>query len=196
MVRFYLSLLGAALKVFEKTWASVSFWVGFILLTVVGLLAPGSSSQFPQLGWWVIAPLVVVFLFAILKANYDRLRLQEQHTESLAQQLERHEERQGAVNELARLRNDGVQIYAEQISGPVQLVDWYKKVEAWRDSVKAHLAAHFTEAIQLNFDAIGELPSKTFKHQVDAMHSTWLAALVYRLDMLKKITEQNTATFR
>ena len=150
------------------------------------------------IGVGLFTGIVLVALVTFVKVAGTPARLDHEsktEREELEAKLSRFEQEtdpQEAVDGLARLRADGVQLFARTIA-LAEFDVWMEKEREWESSVSAFLRAKFTEASRLRFENLGSLPRKLFPVSLNPEHEYQLLMLDRRLEILDDIINSQTA---
>ena len=157
-----------------------------VYLTLPEALALDLEEQRRYIVLWFSAFAVSAFLLliqrqlSILELRFlldDQRRLQQQ------------------IDQLAELRREGVQIYANApTAGGYDT--WVGVQAAWRQQVLNMLEVEFTGAVVEWFEDLGVLASQNFQHAIHAEHTHQLQMLAKRLSILETLIQRHTRVLR
>jgi hypothetical protein len=140
-----------------------------VFLTLLGALTPT---------FWIAAGLCLfVAMFRVWWKEYQR-------SEELLQRETQWRESQKAVDELARLRVEGVQLSTRKIISEDGLLQWQGEHRTWIRLVVDLLDLRFTAAVRMRFVHLGSLRDRGFSHFFNSTHNSELLALDRRLQVL------------
>lgn len=184
MLRFYLQLLQGIWRPFRKTAETLSFWGVSVILALGILLVPSLGGSLEGLSpWWSMSPLVVAFLFAILRANYNRFHALEVKLAG----LEDRRDKQAILNHLSELHEEGNRLFGKVLTAREELAEWCAKVEAWRQDTTDYLRANYPPTIPRRFGNLVVVSNLRHEWAVDESHQRQLDVLREQLDALTLI---------
>ena len=107
----------------------------------------------------------------------------------LGRTLFRRSVSQSALDELARLRNQGIkELYAcAAPKNDDEFKDWKRKYKQWHDRLFSHVKANFPEADYLSLEYLGLLEGRSFSNVYNGEHETLKGHLAKRIEIIEQI---------
>lgn len=145
----------------------------------------------------VVGALVTAFVTRVQLRENARLAMEDRTEERRLVEEDRKrasessDQQQKAVDELARLRHEGVQLYARVLAS-VDVKSWVTECDGWRKRVLVVLTRDFEYAVAEWFEDLGAFPIETFLHVVSDEHRHQLNMLAHSLRVLESIIDRNT----
>lgn len=149
MFRFYWRLLREVPSAFRDLWEASAFWTSLIVV-VLGASVP-VLKRLELSGWYALIPIGVLFLWAVLHANYHHA----QHLEAQVERTKDRKARQAIVDQLADFRKDACNLLAKPVRSDVDYVAWQLEANEWAEGVGPVLEQHFEVAVRRKFDFVG-----------------------------------------
>jgi hypothetical protein len=147
------------------------------------------QTSSPTIGAVIIACLAAIAVYAAeFSWKFSRAQIiQEREALRVAEErLRKHDERQQAIDSLARLRAEGHQLLNQRIS-EVQLKTWVERQQIWQASVEVLLRESFTQADLLSFTHPGPFQATSYTGSINHTHNSFRQVLGHRIKLLGDI---------
>lgn len=181
MFRFYWRLLREVPSAFRDLWEASAFWTSLIVV-VLGASVP-VLKRFELSGWYALIPIGVLFLWAVLHANYHHA----QHLEAQVERTKDRKARQAIVDQLADFRKDACNLLAKSVRSDTEYVAWQLEANEWAERVGPVLEANFEVAVRRKFDFVGLHAVTMVADAHHAGHNQGMAILDHKVKVLEGI---------
>ena len=168
--------------------------LGGAVLTAIATLVSGAEDvTLAAIGQLILPTLLGGVGGLSLLVGWNVFVEPARNAKSLKQQLSRLEgqsDQQQLVDELARLRDNAVHLFAAWVETDSVLVQWIEKVRTWEASVTPFLTDKFSLADALRFTGLVEVAIKPYAHALNPAHRHELSMLFARTEILAEIIKE------
>lgn len=157
MPRFYWELVK---RIPDLLWSSAGRLDKVISVGSLGLTVPGVTPLWPFSAAWALLPLAALFVYGLMKANYEAFRAVESRNEASEAQVGTDEKRRAYKESLGTAYREGARLYSTVFVDEVRqryrpIEDVKADVTDWRERVCAFLGgalgAHQAELFRGEF---------------------------------------------